>query len=202
MTTLHVAMLSTAFRGDPVIDRFRLYWWDLAKIPVRLGFESRGTPAWNFTLCLVFAATCTACAITTRALFVSLLRRTRLDAVAVRWKAFSSNLPSRISQAGTSSLAWQHCTAYFGFGGSGVSVTEIDRVGGPNTISRFSKKRVHVVFAMKTYAALNRIAARQRGELSQALRKSIMLTDFLDTAVGSGARVLIEHDGVMKELVL
>jgi hypothetical protein len=63
-------------------------------------------------------------------------------------------------------------------------------------------KRVHVNFALKTYEALQRIAARKSGSVSEALRQSITLTDYIESAIEQKGRLLIDRDGQITELVL
>lgn len=63
-------------------------------------------------------------------------------------------------------------------------------------------KRVHVNFALKTYEALQRIAARKSGSMSEALRQSITLTDYVESAIEQGGRILIDRDGQITELLL
>jgi hypothetical protein len=65
-------------------------------------------------------------------------------------------------------------------------------------------KRVQVLFAPETYATLERLATR-RGTKAQALRSAIELTDYLDTLIASGARILIdrhESNGALQEMVI
>jgi hypothetical protein len=79
-------------------------------------------------------------------------------------------------------------------------MTRVTEIGAAARIP--STKRVTVVFAAKTYEALQRIAARKTANISEALRQSISLTDFIENEVENGARVLIERDGKMTEIVL
>ena len=63
-------------------------------------------------------------------------------------------------------------------------------------------KRVHVTFALKTYEMLQQIAARKSGSIAEALRQSISLTDYVETAIEQGARILIDRNGQITELLL
>jgi hypothetical protein len=63
-------------------------------------------------------------------------------------------------------------------------------------------KRVHVNFAKKTYETLQRIAARKGGSMSEALRQSIQLTDFIEDAVENGAHVLVRRGNETTELFI
>ena len=63
-------------------------------------------------------------------------------------------------------------------------------------------KRVHVNFALRTYETLQRIASRKGGSISEALRQAITLTDYIEHAVEDRAKILIERDGKVSELVI
>ncbi len=65
-----------------------------------------------------------------------------------------------------------------------------------------TNKRVHVNFAAKTYEILQRIAQRKNGNMSEALRQSIVLTDYFESAIESGARILIDRDGSVTEVLI
>jgi hypothetical protein len=65
-----------------------------------------------------------------------------------------------------------------------------------------TNKRVHVNFASKTYEMLQRIAQRKNGNMSEALRQSIALADYIESAAESGARILIDRGGSVTELLI
>jgi hypothetical protein len=83
---------------------------------------------------------------------------------------------------------------------------EKPKVNGSRKRDRTTKaadtKRVHVNFAAHTYGALQRIADRKGGSMSEALRQAIMLTDFIEDATENGAHVLIERGDKVRELVI
>lgn len=71
------------------------------------------------------------------------------------------------------------------------------------TITKPKTKRVHVNFALKTYEALQRIAGRKGGSMTEALRQAITLADFIEAATEQGAHVMIERpDGRTTELFI
>lgn len=62
---------------------------------------------------------------------------------------------------------------------------------------------VRIMFAASTYGALERIATRRDRGLPAAVRQCVSLTDFLETAIERGARVLIDDGGgTQRELVI
>lgn len=66
-----------------------------------------------------------------------------------------------------------------------------------------SAKRVTVLFAPQTYAKLTSIATRKGITKTEALRQSISLTDYLESAmIDEGAKVFVERNGKLSEIVL
>ncbi len=63
-------------------------------------------------------------------------------------------------------------------------------------------KRVNVVFAPQTYAKVVYIAEQKGTNKTEALRQSIFLTEHLIKSVADGAKVFIERNGKLSELIL
>jgi hypothetical protein len=63
-------------------------------------------------------------------------------------------------------------------------------------------KRVTVVFAPQTYAKIAYIADHKGTNKTEALRQSIFLTEYLVKAAEEGAKVFIDRNGKLSELVL
>jgi hypothetical protein len=68
---------------------------------------------------------------------------------------------------------------------------------------RDTVKRVHVNFAMSTYKILEEIASRKNLTISEALRQSILLTDYIEKAtLVENAKVYIDRGKGLNELVI
>ena len=63
-------------------------------------------------------------------------------------------------------------------------------------------KRVSVVFAPQTYAKILYIAEHKGTNKTEALRQSVFLTEHLVKAAEEGAKVFIDRNGKLSELVL
>ncbi len=63
-------------------------------------------------------------------------------------------------------------------------------------------RRVNVNFSSSAYEALARLAERKGVSMSEALRQAIALDDYLTGAQGDGARLLLERNGQVSELVI
>jgi hypothetical protein len=63
-------------------------------------------------------------------------------------------------------------------------------------------KRVNVNFALPTYQTLEKIAERKDVSISQALRQSIALTDYIERAMDEGATILIKRGEALTELFI
>jgi len=61
-------------------------------------------------------------------------------------------------------------------------------------------KEVKVIFSNKTYATLSLLAARKNIIKTDALRRAISLTNYIEMAIEGGAKILIERNGILNEL--
>jgi hypothetical protein len=195
MTIIMKAALAGPFGGGPALVPNWLH-----SLGIQLGFCGRskhsaapflGLDAPTFVLVLLRSA-------------LSQAGRLR-DAVAARTKAVSGSLIERVSSFGAS-LIW-----------GGRPETEPPKPHssveprGPHSLALLPEleipadlavTHVNVVFANTTYEALTRIAERKNGELAEALRKSILLTDFLDAQTLSGARIFIDRGTSAQEVII
>jgi len=63
-------------------------------------------------------------------------------------------------------------------------------------------KRVSVNFSLSTYKALEELAKEEySGNLSEALRAAIALSKWFQETRKEGARILVERDGTIREIV-
>lgn len=70
------------------------------------------------------------------------------------------------------------------------------------TIMEDKVKRVSVNFSSSIYQALEDLAREQNnGNLSEALRDAIALSKWFQETRKQGARILIERDGTIREIV-
>jgi hypothetical protein len=63
-------------------------------------------------------------------------------------------------------------------------------------------KRVSVVFSPETYEKILYIAEHKGTNKTEALRQSVLLTEYLVKAAEEGAKIYIDRDGKLTELVL
>jgi predicted CopG family antitoxin len=62
-------------------------------------------------------------------------------------------------------------------------------------------KRVNVDFSDEAYGELKRLATEQNKTISDVLRDALSLERWVEGEESKGSRILVERDGVLRELV-